>query len=275
MKAEKAAKSRKDQVSGQGKAEISTASKSHTKSLSLKKQKMPHIEKPVLPRGESSSNNVISLAGNKQIAKRETGISASKPSANGESMFMRKLLGAYQDEQHKSPDEDIPLEKLERGLEEVLQDVNRNSLEVNKSLCILDENRDYLHTKRDIGRQRHYMSPTVSRLKRLQVQETNQKLQSKLLAAQSTPRSMFNHHDKNHAKDKLTGAVVQSHMSNSKADSEHHSLQQPRKKRLGILNGRNAERLKIVQQRRLLQEKELVDGVSGEGKNSRSVRIMM
>ncbi|KAJ2961857.1 hypothetical protein NQZ79_g2927 [Umbelopsis isabellina] len=270
-KPEQAAKSRKEQVSGRGKADSLTTSKSQTKSLSLKKQKVPHNEKAGLLLEDSKDSNVVSLAGNKQIAKRETGISASKISANGESAFMKRLLGAYQDEKNKSVDEEIPLDKLERGLDEVLQDVNRNSLEVNKSLCTLDENRDYLHTKRDIGRQRHYMSPTVSRLKRLQVQETHQKLQSKLLAAQSTPRSMFNNHEKNNAKTKLTGATIQSHMSNSKTDSEHHSLQQqPKKKRLGILNGRNAERLKIVQQRRILQEKELVDGPNVEGKLTRS-----
>ncbi|KAM3584070.1 hypothetical protein VKS41_004037 [Umbelopsis sp. WA50703] len=263
-------KAQNEPILRQNKADTMTTSKSQTKSLSIKKQKLPHTEKAGLPLDEVNDSHLVSLAGNKQIPKRETGISGNKPLVGGESAFMKRLLGAYQDEQRKSINEEIPLDKLERGLEEVLQDVNRNSLEVNKSLYILDENRDYLHTKRDIGRQRHYMSPTVSRLKRLQVQNTNQKLQSQLLAAQSTPHSRFNAADKHNAKTKLTGSIAESRISNGQAKSEQYSLQQPRKKRLGILNGMNAERLKIVQQRRKLQEKELVDGPKNEGKLTRS-----
>lgn len=245
-----------------------------TKTLSLKRTKSPIPEKVVMPLDEHDDSNILWVSNNDSPtdSKSKTGGNKGRSEIPG-SKFVSKLLDAYHDKSPKqwnSDDGSSPLEKLERKLDEVLEDVDRNSLEINNSLCALDENRNYLHAKRDMGRarQRNYMSPTASRLKRLEAQRTNHKLQSKLLSAQAIPQSKASAMDKystinTHSKSSSTAPYA----SSKQAKPEVANLQSARKKRLGILNGMNAERLKLVQQRRMLQEREL-QGNKGSGNHS-------
>lgn len=244
-----------------------------TKTLSLIRTKspIPIPEKVVMPLDEHDDSNILWVS-NDDSSKSKTGGNKGRNEVPG-SKFVSKLLDAYHDKspkQRNSDDGSSPLEKLERKLDEVLEDVDRNSLEINNSLCALDENRNYLHAKRDMGRvrQRNYMSPTASRLKRLEAQRTSHKLQSKLLSAQAIPQTKTSAMDKystmnTHAKSSSTAPYA----SSKQAKPEVANLQSTRKKRLGILNGMNAERLKLVQQRRMLQEREL-QGNKGSGNHS-------
>ncbi|KAH8549743.1 hypothetical protein BGW37DRAFT_500621 [Umbelopsis sp. PMI_123] len=180
------------------------------------------------------------------------------------SRLMAKLRGVYDDKSSslkQGSDGSSPIERLERRLDEVLQDVDRNSIEINTSQSKMHQHRQHPNSKIDLvrSRLRNHMSPTMSHLKRLEVQKaSHHKLQAKLMSVQPTHSSSIN-------KDKYsTNAPV--YTSGWQARPESTKPQTLRKKRLGILNGMNAERLKLIQQRSKLQERDLqASMVKGSG----------
>ncbi|KAI8576394.1 hypothetical protein K450DRAFT_257088 [Umbelopsis ramanniana AG] len=249
-----------DNESGKGQPQSSTEP-------ATSKTKTPVVDKVTLPLDEHETSNILWVSSSdRPTSPKSIDENQSNCSSLPGSTLMAKLQGVHTDKSSPSKqtsEDDSPIEKLQKRLDEVLQDVDRNSVEINKSLSALHKPRQYPNSKMDMTRSRlpHHMSPTMSHLKRLEVQQAmHHKLQAKLMSVQPTSHSSIN-------KDKYsTNAPV--YTSGWQARPEVSKHQTVRKKRLGILNGMNAERLKLMQQRSKLQERDLQGSTAKGGGNS-------
>ena len=229
-----------------------------SKALTTPKTKTPVADKVSLPLDEHETSNILWVnSSDRPTNPKSIDENQSTGSSLPESTLMAKLQGVHTDKSSlsskKTSEDGSPIERLQKRLDEVLQDVDRNSIEINKSLSALHKNRQYPNSKADKGRGRlpHHMSPTMSHLKRLEVQNAmHHKLQAKLMSVRPTSHSSSINKDKY-----STNAPV--YTSGWQARPEASKQQTGRKKRLGILNGMNAERLKLIQQRSKLQERDL------------------
>lgn len=231
-----------------------------SKALTTPKTKTPVTDKVSLPLDEHEKSNILWVnSSDRPTNPKSIDENQSTGSSLPGSTLMAKLQGVHTEKSSssssskKTSEDGSPIERLQKRLDEVLQDVDRNSIEINKSLSALHKNRKYPNSKADMGRGRlpHHMSPTMSHLKRLEVQNAmHHKLQAKLMSVQPTSHSSSINKDKY-----STNAPV--YTSGWQARPEASKHQTGRKKRLGILNGMNAERLKLIQQRSKLQERDL------------------
>lgn len=228
-----------------------------SKALTSPNTKTPVADEVSLPLDEHETSNILWVNSSDRPANHK---SIDENQSTGSSLpgstLMAKLQGVHTDKSwsKKTSEDSSPIERLQKRLDEVLQDVDRNSNEINKSLSGLHKKRQHPNSKTDMGRGRlpHHMSPTMSHLKRLEVQNAmHHKLQAKLTSVQPTSHSssIIN-------KDKYsTNAPVYTSGWQARPEASQHQV--GRKKRLGILNGMNAERLKLIQQRSKLQERDL------------------
>jgi hypothetical protein len=224
-------------------------------------------DKAPLPLDEHETSNILWVSSSDRPTNpKSIDENQSTGSSLPGSTLMAKLQGVHTDKSSpsKSISEDgSPIERLQKRLDEVLQDVDRNSVEINQSLTALHKQRQYRNSKVDMARGRlpHHMSPTMSHLKRLEVQKAmHHKLQAKLMSVQPASHSSSINKDKY-----STNAPV--YTSGWQAHPEASKHQTGRKKRLGILNGMNAERLKLIQQRSKLQERDLQGSTAKGGGN--------